>query len=150
MQSRLTGVAVLFLLIMPFVVVTQTAQATRSSTAAEQPVLTLLAFVETSKPDWVVTLLFAVQPAIPLKPLDVLKGDAEGMNLIAQRLSANLISISQAYRADPIAQDEAKYLIQERYQLVMKHQLLGARRLQHAIKSNARRWSACWLAHERL
>ena len=96
MQSRLTGVAVLFLLIMPFVVVTQTTQATRSSTAADQPVLTLVAFVETSKPDWVITRLFAAQPAIQPGPLNVLKGGAEGMNFDRQRLSADLISISQA------------------------------------------------------
>ena len=77
MQSRLTGVAVLFLLIMPFVVVTQTTQATRSSTAADQPVLTLLAFVETSRPDWIITRLFAAQPAIQPGPLNVLEGGAE-------------------------------------------------------------------------
>jgi hypothetical protein len=41
------------------------------------------------------------------------------MTLIAQRLTADLISISQANRANQITREEAEYLIQDRYQVAM-------------------------------
>jgi hypothetical protein len=56
-----------------------------------------------------------------------LKGYEDGMILITQRLSADLISISQANRANQITRDEAEYLIHERYQVaMMQHEVLSA------------------------
>jgi hypothetical protein len=47
--------------------------------------------------------------------------------MIAQRLSAELTSISQAHRANTITGDEAEYLIQNRYQVaMMQHDVLSA------------------------
>jgi phage I-like protein len=49
------------------------------------------------------------------------------MALITQRLSADLMSISQANRANQITRDKAEYLIQERYQVaMMQHEVLSA------------------------
>jgi hypothetical protein len=49
------------------------------------------------------------------------------MTLIAQRLSADLISISQANRANQITREEAEYSIQDRYQVaMMQHDVLNA------------------------
>src|SRR5690348_17196606 len=50
-----------------------------------------------------------------------------GMTLIAQRLSADLISISQANIARQITRDVAEYLILERYQVaMMQHEVISA------------------------
>jgi len=47
--------------------------------------------------------------------------------MIAQRLSADLIGIMQANRANQITRAEAEYLIQERYQVaMMQHEVLSA------------------------
>jgi hypothetical protein len=120
MKSRLIVVAVCSLVVMPRVAVAQTL-------AMEPPPLPLSAFANITQPDGGIARLFAFQPAIPLGPVDVLKGYEDGMTLIAQRLSADLISISQANRANEITRDEAEYLIQERYQVaMMQHEVFSA------------------------
>jgi len=61
--------------------------------------------------------------------------------LIAQRLSAELTSISQANRANEITRDEAEYLIQDRYQIaIMQREVLGALHdsLQHDLVKAAK------------
>ena len=127
MKSRLIAVAICLLVIMPSLAVAQTSRTTRASAVAEPPPLPPHAFANTNQPDRVIARLFAFQPAIPLGPVDVLKGYEIGMSSIAQRLSADLISISQAHRANQITRDEAEYLIQERYQVaMMQHEVLRA------------------------
>jgi hypothetical protein len=127
MKSRLIVVAICLLVVMPGVDVAQTSRGTRASAAAEPPTLPLLAVANTNQPDGVIARLFAFQPAIPLGPLDVLKGYQVGMTSIAERLFADLTSISQAHRANQITRDEAEYLIQERYQVaMMQHEVLSA------------------------
>ena len=127
MKSRLIVVAAFLLVVMPRAAVAQTPRATRASAAAEPPPLSLQNFASTSPPDGIIEHLFAFQPAIPLGPVDVLKEYEDGMTLIAQQLSADLISISQANIARQITRDEAEYLILERYQVaMMQHDVLSA------------------------
>jgi hypothetical protein len=126
MKSRLIILAVCLLVVIPGVVA-QTPRATRVSAATQPPPLPQNAFANTSQPDGVIARLFAFQPDIPLGPVEVLKEYEDGMTLIAQRLFAELISISQANRANQITRDEAEYLIQERYQVaMMQHEVLSA------------------------
>jgi hypothetical protein len=142
MKSRLIVIAICLLVVMPGVTVAQTSRTIRASAAAEPPALPLLAFANTNRPDGVIARLFAFQPAIPLGPVDVLKGYELGMNSIAQRLAADLISISQAHRANQITYDEAEYLIQERYQVaMMQHEVLTAlhESLQYDLDQAAQR-----------
>ena len=139
MKYRLVVVAICLLVVMPDVDVAQTS---RTSAAAEPPALPLHAFANTNQSDGVIARLFAFQPVIPLGPVDVLKGYEVGMSSIAQRLSADLISISQAHRANQITYDEAEYLIQERYQVaMMQHEVLTAlhESLQYDLDRAAKR-----------
>lgn len=126
MKPQLIVVAVCLLAVMPRVAA-QTPRATGASAAAEPPPLPLHAFANTGQPDKVIARVLAFQPAIPLGPVDVLKGYEVAMTFIAQRLSADLISISQANRANQITREEAEYLIQDRYQVaMMQHDVLSA------------------------
>jgi hypothetical protein len=141
MRSRLIVLAVCLLAVMPGVVAAQKTRDSRAS-AAELPLLPLHTFANTSQPQAVITSLFAFQPALPLGPLDVLKGYEDGMTLIAQRLSSELLSISQANQTSQITRDEAEYLIQTRYQVaMMQHEVLIALHdsLQHELAHAAQR-----------
>jgi hypothetical protein len=85
------------------------------------------AFANTNQTDEVIERLLAFQPTIPLGPIDVLKSYEDEMTMIAQRLSAELNSISRAHGANQITGDEAEYLIQNRYQVaMMQHNVLSA------------------------
>jgi hypothetical protein len=127
MKSRLIVVAVCLLAVMPRVAVAQTPRATQATAAAEPPPLSLHPYANTSQPDQVIARVLAFQPALPLGPVDVLKGYEVGMTLIAQRLNVDLISISQANRANQITREEAEYLIQDRYQVaMMQYDVLSA------------------------
>jgi hypothetical protein len=142
MKSQLIVFAVCLLLVMPRVAVAQTPRATRESAAAEPPPLPEHAFANTSQPDAVIARLFAFQPDIPLGPVDVLRGYEDGMTLVSQRLSTELISISQANRVNQITRGEAEYLIQERYQVaMMQHEVLNALHysLQNDLAQEAKR-----------
>jgi hypothetical protein len=126
MKSRSIGVAVCLLVGMS-VAVAQTPRATTESAAGQPPLFQLRTVGNTSQTDGGIASLFAFQPDLPLGPVDVLKGYEEGMALITQRLSADLMSISQANRANQITRDKAEYLIQERYQVaMMQHEVLSA------------------------
>ncbi len=127
MTSELIVVAFCALVFVPPVVVGQTARLPRANAAAEAPpILPPQAFANTSQTDEVIELL-PIQPAIPLGPVDVLKSYENAMAVIAQRLSAELTSISQAHRAHQITGDHAEYLIQDRYQVaMMQHEVLSA------------------------
>jgi len=142
MKSRLIVLAVCLLVVMSRVAVAQTPRATRAIAAAEPPPLSQHAFANTTQPDGVIARLFAFQPDIPLGPVDVLKGYEDGMTLIFQRLTGELISITQANQANQITRDEAEYLIQESYQVaMMQHEVLSALHdsLQHDLAQTAKR-----------
>ena len=147
MKSRLTVVAVCLLVFMSCVAVAQSPRASRVSSATEPPPLPppsfpLHALANTSKPDEVIAHLLAFQPAIPLGPVDLLKAYEEATAFIAERLKTELLSISQATRANQITRDEADYLIQDRYQVaMMQHDVLSALHdsLEHDIAQAAKR-----------
>ena len=128
MKFRLMVVALCLLVFMPHVAVAQRHQASRKTAApVAPPTLLLHKLADISQPDGMIGHLIAIQPTIPLGPVDVLKACEDGMTLIAQRLSADLIGISQANMAHQISRDEAEYLILERYQVaMMKHEVLSA------------------------
>jgi len=127
MKSGLVVVALCLLAILPRVAVAQIPRATRAPVAAEPPPLSLPPYSNTSQPDQIIVRVLAFQPALPLGPVDVLKGYEIGMALIAQRLNADLMSISQANRANQITREEAEYLIQDRYQIaIMQYDVLSA------------------------
>lgn len=126
-KPRLIVVAVCLLVVMPRVAVGQTNRAARASIAADPAPLLLHGVANTSTSDEVIARLFAFQPAIPLGPVEVLEGYEDGMNLIVQRLSADLTSIAQANWTNQITRVEAEYLIQERYRVaMMQHEVLSA------------------------
>lgn len=128
MTSRLIVVAFCALVFVPRVVVGQTPRVPRANAAVEAPPLfPRQAFANTRQTDEVIERLLAFQPAIPLGPVDVLKSYENEMAMIAQRLSVELTSISQAHRANKITGDQAEYLIQNRYQVaMMQHDVLSA------------------------
>ena len=135
MKSRLIVLTVCLLVFLSHVAFPETGRKSRASTTAE-PHSWPYAFVNASQPDEIIARLSTFQPAIPLGPVEVLKGYEESMTLIAQRLSAELTSISQANRANEITRDEAEYLIQDRYQIaIMQREVLGALHdsLQHDL-----------------
>jgi hypothetical protein len=99
-------------------------------------------FPNTNDPDGVITRLLTFQPAMPLGPVDVLKAYEEAMALIAQRLSDELLNISQTVRANRMTRDEAEYLIQDRYEVaMMQHDVLSALHdsLEHDIAQATKR-----------
>jgi hypothetical protein len=128
MTSRLMVVAFCALVFVPCVVVGQARREPRASAAAKSPpILPPHAFANISQTDEVIERLLAIQPAIPLGPVDVLKSYEDSMAMVAQRLSADLTSISQAHRANQITRDRAEYLIESTYQVaMMQHDVLSA------------------------
>lgn len=138
MTFRLIILACCALVFVP-AVVSQTPRVSRANAAAASPpLLPPQAFANTSQSDKVIERLLAVQPAIPLGPLDVLNSYENEMAIIAQRLSAELTSISQAHRAHQITRDRAEYLIQNRYQVaMMQHDVLSA--LHEALEEDISR-----------
>jgi len=140
MKSQLIVAVVGLLVVMSHVAVAQTPRTSRASATAESPFLPH-AVTTASHSDEVIARLFVSQPVIPLGPVDVLRAYEDGMTLIAQRLSAELTSISQANRANRIARDEADYLIQDRYQIaMMQREVLSALHdsLQHDLAQAAK------------
>src|SRR5258708_1683693 len=104
-----------------------TGQAEKLLRPVGPPSLLLHNLADISQPDGMIGRLIAIQPTVPLGSVDVLKAYEDGMTLIAQRLSADLIGISQANMAHQITRDEAEYLILERYQVaMMQHEVFSA------------------------
>src|SRR6478752_8362005 len=139
MKFRLIAVVGCLLVVMSHVVTAQTLRASRASATEEPPVLP--AGPTASQSVEIIASLFESSPAIPLGPVDVLRAYEEGMSLIAQRLSAELSSISQANRANQITRDQAEYLIQDRYQVaMMQREVLSALHdsLQHDLAQAAK------------
>jgi hypothetical protein len=127
MKARLMVVA-LCLIFMPHIAVARNKRTTRTTTApVAPPSIPLQDLADISQPDGVIAQVLALRPVMPLGPTDVLKAYADGMTLVAQNLSADLLSISQANMAREITRDEAEYLILERYQVaMMQHEVLSA------------------------
>jgi hypothetical protein len=104
--------------------------------------LPLHAFTNTSQPDGDIARLLVFQAVTPMGPVDVLKAYEDGMTVVAQRLSDELIGISRANRANQITRDEAEHLILDRYQVaMMQHAVLSALHdsLEHDVAQAARR-----------
>ena len=142
MKSRFTVLALCLVAFIPRFVVAQTTQAPRGEAGEEPPPYLLLhAFTNPSQPG-IIARLIEFQPTIPMGPIDVLKAYEDGMTLTAQRLSDELMSISQANRTNQITRDEAEHLILDRYRVaMMQHATLTALHdsLEHDIAQVAKR-----------
>jgi len=102
------------------------AQSTQTAAELEPPPLLKVVAAAPLTTGGGISSVLAVKPEIPLGPNDVLKGYENGMTAIAERISAELASISQAVRLGHITRDQADYLTQQRYQLaVMQYQVLS-------------------------
>lgn len=128
MKSRFMVFVFCLLAFMPRFAFAQTARAARASAKEEPPpFLPLHASANTIQPNEIIAPLIALQPVMPMGPVDVLKAYEDGMTLIAERLSEELMSISQASRANQITRDQAEHLILDRYQVaMMQHATLSA------------------------
>jgi hypothetical protein len=127
MKTQSIVVAVFFLTIMPFATVAQSASKARTHVDAEPPSVEKILANTTSQPNGVLAGVVAIKPEMPLGPLDVLREYEREMTSVAQRMSAEIASISQAQEANQITREQAEYLIQERYQLaMMQFQTLSA------------------------
>lgn len=106
---------------------TALAQIARKGADVEPPPLEkVLASAKTPNNAQLVELM-AVRPELPLGPIDVLKEYEQGMALIAQGMSVDLVKISRAQEANQVTREEAEYLIEERYQTaMMQYQVLSA------------------------
>jgi hypothetical protein len=102
------------------------AQSTQTTAEFEPPPLQKVVAAARLTTGEKISSLLEVKAEIPLGPNDVLKGYENGMTAIAERISAELASISQAVRLGHITRDQADYLTQQRYQLaVMQYQVLS-------------------------
>lgn len=102
------------------------AQSPRTTRELEPPPWQSLVAATRPSSDEGISRVLVVKPEIPLGPRDVLKGYENGMTAIAERISAELASISDAVRLGHITREQADYLIQQRYQLaVMQYQVLS-------------------------
>jgi hypothetical protein len=126
MNIRSIVVAVFLPAIVPLAAAAQSPQKVSTKTKFEPPPLASSLGIPSRSTDAVISSVLAVNPEIPLGPSDVLKGYEAGMTAIAERVSAELASISQAVRLGHITPDQAEYLTQERYQLAaMQYQVLA-------------------------
>ncbi len=103
----------------PLVAAAQPNRGPGENTEVQPPPVQKIVAGATSETDDEVSSLLAAKPEIPLGPLDVLKNYESEMIMIAQRMSAELASISQAVAADQLSRERADYLIGERYQIAM-------------------------------
>jgi hypothetical protein len=126
MNIRSIVVAVFLLAVVPLAVKAQPSQEAKTVVGLEPPPSPSPVAATALATDEVISSLLDVKPDIPLGPGDVLKGYENGMTAIAERISAQLASISQAVRLGHITRDRADYLTQETYQLaVMQYQVLS-------------------------
>ena len=121
-------VVILWILLTPFAGRAQTPRARQSAQTDEPPVVQQILSKATNSTDKVIEgVLSAGEPELPLGPADVLREYEAEMIRVANRLSAELASISQAKRDNRIRSDEAEYLIAERYRVaMMQHEVLSA------------------------
>lgn len=127
MKIRSIVTTTFFLAVMKLAALAQPASKARKHVDVEPLRLEEILANATSKADGALADVIAVKPEIPLGPFDVLKGYENEMTLVAQRMSAELASISQAVQANQITRAQADYLIEERYQVaMMQHQVLSA------------------------
>ena len=125
MNLRSIVVAVFLPAIVPLAAAAQSPQKVSTNTKFEPPPIASSLAIPSRNSEAAISSVLAVNPEIPLGPSDVLKGYEAGMTAIAERVSAELASISQAVRLGHITPDQAEYLAQERYQLAaMQYQVL--------------------------
>ena len=119
MKTRSIYVYIFFLVVLPFALGAQPPRTAKAQADVEPPrVENILA--TTSGPSYMVLTNFvAINPVTPLGPRDVLKQYEREMTLIAQRVSIEMASISQAQEANLVTREQAEYLIQETYQAAM-------------------------------
>jgi hypothetical protein len=127
MRSRSKIAGILLLIVMSLVAVAKEPRRDRLIDTLIPPALNQnLADAGTQQHDTIARLL-AFEPQMPLGPVDVLREYEEEMNLVAQKLSEEMLSISNAVGAEQITRVHAEYLIQERYQAaMMQHEVLSA------------------------
>ena len=126
MNLRSLVVAVFLPAVVPLSALAQAPQQVRTKTKFEPPRFESALAIPGRTSDRVISSVLAVKPEIPLGPADVLKAYERGMTAIAERVSAELASISEAVRLGHITRDQAEYLTQERYQLaMMQYQVLA-------------------------
>jgi hypothetical protein len=126
MNLRSIVVAAFLPAILPLAAMAQSPQKVRPKTKFEPPGFDSALAIRSRSTDAVISSVLAFKPEIPLGPADVLKGYERGMTAIAERVSAELASISQAVGLGHITRDQAEYLTQERYELaVMQYQVLA-------------------------
>ena len=134
MKSRLIVVAVCLLVVMSHVAVAQTPRVNHEVQGRSRPSCHHRRHREPFRRGHRTAVRIPASP--PAGPSRRAQGIRRRNDLIAQRLSAELSSISQANRANQITRDEAEYLIQDRYQVaMMQREVLSALHdsLQHDL-----------------
>ena len=96
MRTRSTVVTAFLLAVMPFAALAQPANKTQTHGNVEPPPMQKVLANMATQPNGALATVVAAKPEIPLGPLDVLKGYENEMTLVAQRMSAEVASISQA------------------------------------------------------
>ena len=126
MKAQSGFVAAFLLSVQSLVAVAQSPLTPPTSVDLEPPSLQRI-LAKADHTDDPLASIFRLNPELPLGPIDVLHGYESEMTLIAQRMSTELASVSQALQSNQITRDQAEYLIQERYQVaMMQHQVLSA------------------------
>lgn len=124
MKHRLFFMAAIFLSVAPFATAVQKV---RKPLDVDPPKLGAILAGASGQSTEALADVLAIKPEIPLGPPDLLNEYEQGMELIAQNLSAEIGIIRQAKQAQQITGEQADYLIRERYQVaMMQHQVLSA------------------------
>ncbi len=125
MKSRQILIAILMLATMWH---TAAAQPKKKKSRLEAPPLEkVLAGTNYAQSNTIFSDLIAVKPELPLGPQDVLKSYEIAMSLVADQTSSDFAVIVQAQQANQITREQAKYLLQQRYQMaMMQYQVLSA------------------------
>jgi hypothetical protein len=124
MNSRSIIVAV-FLAVVPLTAVAQSNRAVKDKSELDPPSIQSV-LAQTHTDDTVISGLADSRAEVPLGPIDVLTGYENEMTAIAERISTELFSISQAVRMGQMTREQAEYLTQEHYQLaIMQYQVLS-------------------------
>jgi hypothetical protein len=129
---------------------TALAQMARKNADVEPPPLEMVLASAKTPNNAQLADVMAIKPELPLGPSDVLKEYEQGMALIAQGMSADVVNISRAQEANQVTREQAEYLIQERYQIAMMqyqvlsalHDLLERDMAQEAARANRERGGA--------
>jgi hypothetical protein len=114
-------------LILATVLHTAAAQPKKKSIQADTPPPESILATTSMQSNPVLSDLTALKPEMPLGPEDVLKSYEIGMNMVADKTSADFVLIVQAQRTNQITRQQAEYLLQQSYQMaMMQYQVLSA------------------------